>query len=168
MSKEIINRVANSGLITLDFKDLRPQNKRVELDIKKYLFQELVLKEKDFRAQIKELNLDDFKGTFVHIYCSSEAIVPTWAYMLLASTLEGVSKKVVFGNAQDLEVAIFEQMIESLNLDDYKDQRVIIKGCSEFHIPTQAYVKLTEKLRPVVKSLMFGEACSTVPLYKKK
>lgn len=165
---EIVNRVTNSGLITLDLKDYYPKGERVFYDIKNNLWQELVLKEKEFRAFIKENDWSIYQDKYVALDCSTDAIVPSWAYLLLTIALEPYAKKVVKGNIETLETLLFQELIENLDLTPYKDQRVIIKGCSDLPIPENAYVHLIQKLKPEVKSLMFGEACSTVPLFKNK
>ena len=166
--EEIVNKVAQSGLISFDLEKFYPQGERVLIDIKENLWQGIALKEKDFRAFIKENDLSDYQDKYVAIICSEDAIIPTWAYMLMASALNGIAKKVVFGNLENLENEIFIEVINNLDLSEFEDKRVIVKGCSNLPIPTNSYVKLTEKLIPVVKNLMFGEACSSVPLYKKK
>lgn len=166
--EEIVNKVAQSGLISFDLEKFYPQGERVLIDIKENLWQGIALKEKDFRAFIKENDWSDYQDKYVAIICSEDAIIPTWAYMLMASALNGIAKKVVFGNLENLENEIFIEVINNLDLSEFEDKRVIVKGCSNLPIPTNSYVKLTEKLIPVVKNLMFGEACSSVPLYKKK
>jgi Protein of unknown function (DUF2480) len=165
---EIINKVSQSGLITFDLEDLYVPGDRVLFDLKEWLFEELILKEKDFRARLKEHDWEQYNGKFVAIICSADAIVPTWAFMLIASHLETHAKKITFGNLQKLEEEIFDEAISKLNQADFKDQKVIIKGCSKIDVPVSAYVKLTEILRPVVKSIMYGEPCSTVPVFKRK
>ena len=167
MSDEIVNRVANSGLITFNLEDLFPEGERVLYDIKDNLWQEIALKEKDFRAFVKEHDWSEYQDKFVAIHCSVDAIVPTWAYMLLTTKLAPFAKKVVFGNLQDLENQLFEDVLSKINPQDYVDARVVIKGCSDVTVPTSAYVRLTQLLQPVAKVLMYGEPCSTVPLYKK-
>ncbi|MBL4706888.1 MAG: DUF2480 family protein [Flavobacteriales bacterium] len=167
MSEEIINRVVNSGLITFNLEELFPEGERVLYDIKANLWQELALKEKDFRDFVKEHDWSMYQGQFVALHCSVDAIIPTWAYMLLATKLAPFAKKVVFGNLKELETVLFDEAIAKINPQDYQDARVVIKGCSDREVPTSAYVKLTALLQPVAKILMYGEPCSTVPLYKK-
>ena len=167
MSEEIVNRVANSGLITFNLEDLFPEGKRVLYDIKDNLWQEMALKEKDFREFVKAHDWSQYQDKYVAIYCSVDAIVPTWAYMLLTTKLTPFAKKVVFGNLQELENILFEEVLSKINPQDYLDARVVIKGCSDIDIPAAAYVRITEILQPVAKILMYGEPCSTVPLYKK-
>jgi len=166
--EEIINKVAKSGLISLDIKDFYPKGERATIDLKEQLWQGLVLKEKDFRAWVKEHNWSQYKAQHVGIYCSADAIVPTWAYMLVATELEGLSASVNFGSAQAIESAVVQNYMQNLDFSEYKDQRLIIKGCSDIAAPEVAFTELTKALKPVVKSLMFGEACSSVPVYKRR
>jgi len=163
----IINRVANSGLITLDLEDYYHHGERVIYDIKDNLFQELILKEKDFRAFIKEKDWSEYQGKNVAIICSADAIVPTWAYMLLTLHLHPFAHMVIFGDLKYLEDALFREALSKINLIDYQNAKVVIKGCSKFPVPTAAYVEITRLLQPHVQSLMYGEPCSTVPLYKR-
>lgn len=167
MSGEIVNRVATSGLVTLDLEEFYHQGERVVFDIKHQLFQELVLKENDFREFVKTNDWSVYKGKNVALICSVDAIVPTWAYMLLASELQSVANKVVFGSVEALEQALFHEAILKIDFSALEGQRVVIKGCSKHPVPTFAYVELTEKLRPIARSIMYGEPCSTVPIYKK-
>lgn len=163
---EITNKVANSGIITIDLEEFYTPGERVLLDIKPLLFQELILKEKDFREFIKTNNWEQYKNKFVAIVCTADAIVPTWAYMLLTLALEPFAKKVVFGNLDFLENELFIEKLEKLDLTLFKDARIVMKGCGEKSIPVNVYLHLTAKLKPLVKSIMYGEPCSTVPLYK--
>ncbi len=169
MEKEIINKVANSGLINLDLADYYPKGERVVYDIKQNLWQEFVLKEKEFRKFVKENDWSIYEGKYVALLNSADAIVPSWAYMVLTDALEPFAKEVVCGNLDSLESTIFMQSLEkNLNPEKFKDQRVIIKGCGEIPIHDSAYTKAVNLLKPVVKSLMYGEACSAVPVYKRK
>ncbi|MFT4849506.1 MAG: hypothetical protein ACI83B_002050 [Sediminicola sp.] len=167
MEKEIINRVAKSGIITINLEEFYPHGDRVLFDITKHLFQGLILKEKDFREFIKNEDWSTYKGKYVALICSEEAIVPTWAYMLLASQLEPFVKKVVFGDLETLETVLYNEILNKLNIDAYKDVRIVIKGCGDLPVPKAAFVEITRLLRPVAKSIMYGEACSMVPLYKQ-
>ena len=167
MSEEIVNKVAQSGIITIDLEEFYPEGKRVLFDIKPLLFQELILKEKDFRDYIKNHDWNQYKDCYVAVTCSNDAIVPTWAFMLLTLSLKPFAKKVVFGNLETLETVLFEEIIEKLDQSKYKDARIVIKGCGNKPVPISAYVALTEKVKPVAKSIMYGEPCSTVPLYKQ-
>lgn len=167
MSEEIVNRVVNSGLVTFNLEDIFPEGERVLYDIKENLWQKIALKEKDFREFVKHHDWSAYQDKYVAIYCSVDAIVPTWAYMLLTTKLAPFAKKVVFGNLEELETILFEEAISKVDPKDYIDARVVIKGCSGKVVPPSAYVRVTELLQPVVKILMYGEPCSTVPLYKK-
>lgn len=164
---EIVNKVAESGLVNFDISDLRPKGKRIGLDLKDFLYEGLILREKDFRQEVGNLDLEAYQDTFVYLYCSTDAIVPLWAYFLITSRLEGVAKKVIYGSLEDLEVLLLSEAIQKNDYSALKEKRVLVKGCSNFEIPTNAYVELVQKLKPLVKSLMFGEACSSVPIYKK-
>lgn len=167
MAEEIVNRVKRSALVTIDLEDHFPEGERVLFDIEQCLWQGLVLKEKDFRAFVKEHEWDAYAGKHVAIHCSADAIVPTWAYMLLATCLEPLAKTVIFGDLAALEDRLFQQAIQAIDPTEYEDARVVIKGCSKLPVPDSAYVELTAKLRPYIRSVMYGEPCSTVPLYKK-
>ncbi len=163
----IINKVAASGLITIDLEDYYFEGERVLFDIKDVLFQGLVLREKDFREYIKNEDWTKYKDKYVALSCSVDAIVPTWAYMLLTISLEPFAKKIVFGNLETLETVLFNDALGKLNVNDYKDARIVIKGCGKLPVPNAAYIEITRLLRPVAKSIMYGEPCSTVPLYKQ-
>lgn len=167
MEDSIINKVANSGLITFDLEDLYDKNERVIYDLKDNLFMGMILREKDFREFLKTHDWSYYTDKNVAIICSEDAIIPTWAYMLLALKLEPVANAVVFGDLAALEDKLFYDAIAKVNPEDYRDARVVVKGCSKVPVPTAAYVEITRKLQPVAQSLMFGEPCSTVPLYKR-
>lgn len=167
MSDQIINRVANSKLVTIDLEDFYPEGKRVLFDIKDWLFQELVLKEKDFRDYIKNHDWSQYKNQYVAITCSVDAIIPDWAYMLLVVNLEPFVEKCQIGSLEDLETSIYQDIINNIDGSKYQDKPVIIKGCSNKPVPINAYVMLTNKLKPYAKSIMYGEACSFVPLFKR-
>lgn len=164
---EIVNKVAQSGLVTIDLEEYYPEGNRVLFDIKPLLFQELILKEKDFREFIKNEDWSKYKDAYVAVTCSNDAIVPTWAFMLLTLALQPFAKKVVFGNLETLETVLFEEIIDKLDVSSYKDARIVIKGCGNKPVPVSAYVAITEKVKPLAKSIMYGEPCSTVPLYKQ-
>lgn len=165
---EIRNKVAeNTSLVNFDLATLQPKGKRIGIDIKNFLFQELILKEKDFRDMVADLNTEEYKDAYVYIYCSVDAIVPLWAYFLLGNKLMTDARKVIYGSQKELELILFHDAIQNHDFSEMQDKRVLVKGCSDFSIPENAYVELVEKLRPVVKSLMFGEACSNVPIFKK-
>lgn len=163
----IVNKVANSSLINIDLEDYYPKGKRMQLDITEALFQGLLLKEKDFREWVKEHNWEQYQDAYVAVHCSADAIVPVWAYMLVGSKLEPIAKKIAFGNLEDLETQVYAQVIEDLDVQQWEDKRLIIKGCGNLPVPRAAYLMMTNKLRPIAKSIMYGEACSTVPIYKK-
>ena len=168
MSDEIVNRVANSQLKTIDLEELYPQGIRTSIDIKNWLFQELILKETEFREHLKNHNWEQYKNHYVALTCSSDAIIPSWAFMLITTYISPFSKKIVIGNLTTLETSIYHDIINNLNIEEFKNKPVIIKGCANKPIPETAYVQLIEKLQPITKSIMFGEACSTVPLFKNK
>jgi hypothetical protein len=167
MNNEIVNKVSTSGIVTINLEDFYIKGERVLFDIKPLLFQELILKEKDFREFIKNNDWSQYQNKMVALTCTADAIVPTWAYMLLTLALQPFAKKVVFGDLQILETLLFAEQLEKVDVKDYKDARVVIKGCGDIDLPKNAYVQLTALLQPYVKSIMYGEPCSTVPLYKK-
>ncbi len=164
---EIINRVSNSSLISLDLEELYHPGERILFDIKDNLYRELILREKDFRDFLKQHDWSYYKDKNVAITCTADAIVPTWAYMLLSIHLEPFANIIVFGNIEVLENALFAQAITKIDLLKYKDAKVVVKGCSKFPVPVSAYVEISRLLRPYAQSIMYGEPCSTVPLYKK-
>ena len=168
MAGEIVNRVAASKLVTIDLEDYYPPGERVALDLKDWLYEGLVLREKDFRNAVKAHDWSIYDGKYVAICCSTDAIVPSWAYLLITIALAPHAKKVVVGSLELLESQLYETIIGSLPLDPYRNRPVIIKGCSEKNIPESAYSTLITRLLPVAGSLMYGEACSSVPLFKKK
>jgi hypothetical protein len=165
--ENIENKVANSGLITLNPEELILDFPFKTIDIKEQLYMGLMLKEKDFRDYIKTNDWLIYKDCYVNIICSSDAIVPTWAYMLIATKLQAVVKYAMVGTREELEHQLYLNAIEQLETTEYLDKRIVIKGCGDKFIPNNVYLKLTDKLLPIVKSLMFGEPCSTVPVYKK-
>ena len=166
--EEIKNKVAESSLMNIDLEDYYPLGERIVFDIKDWLFQEIILKEKDFRDTVKNHDWSQYKDAYVALTCSVDAIIPSWAFLLITTRLAPFSKKIIIGNKEKLETAIYQNIIEKLPLGIYNNKPVIIKGCSNKPIPETAYVQLIERLLPVAKSIMFGEACSTVPLYKAK
>ncbi|MCB0696471.1 MAG: DUF2480 family protein [Chitinophagaceae bacterium] len=164
----IVNKVAESGIITLDLAAYLPEEGSVvPFDIKPFLFREMILKEKDFRDAMKEHDWTTYKDKYVAIYCSADAIVPVWAYMLISSCLQPFAASVYFGTVEEMTKKIVADKIGVIDTAEYVDKRVVLKGCGDKSVPEIAYVAATEKLRPVVKSLMYGEPCSTVPIYKQ-
>ncbi|MEO5570490.1 MAG: DUF2480 family protein [Bacteroidia bacterium] len=168
MENEIVNKVAESGLVTINLEDFYPEGERVVFDMKDYLYEELLLREKDFREFVKKNDWSKFIDKFVAITCSNDAIVASWAYMLVASALEPHAKKILFGNLETLETVLFHDALIKIKAENYRDQRIVIKGCSDKPVPVSAYVELTALLKPFVKSIMYGEPCSAVPIYKSK
>jgi len=168
IQENIVNKVASSGLLTLNLEEYYDQGERVLYDMKENLFHGLILREKDFREFIKTHDWASYAGKNVAIICSADAIVPTWAYMLLANKLKPFANEVVFGNLETLEAVLFTKALAKINLDAYAGERVVVKGCGDIDVPVSAYVEITNLLTPVVKSIMYGEPCSTVPVYKRK
>ncbi len=168
MSGEIVNRVANSKLVTLDLEDFYPEGKRVLLDISAWLYEGFILKEKEFRDSVKQHNWKQYLNQYVAVTCSTDAIIPSWAYLLISTELAPFSKKFIIGDLNLLENMVFQEIIMDIPMDQFKGVPVIIKGCSNKQIPDSAYALMCQRLVPVVSSLMFGEACSSVPLYKKR
>ena len=164
---EIVNRVAGSSIKTFDLEEYYVPGERVVLDIKDQLYQGMILKEKTFRDFIKSHDWSQYKNKFVAITCSEDAIVPTWAYMLLTSWLEPFARTIVFGGLDDLETKIFYEALSRIDWQQFKDAKVVMKGCSKVAVPTAAYVEATRLMRPYAASIMFGEPCSTVPVFKK-
>jgi hypothetical protein len=167
MTDGIVNRVANSALISFDLEQYYQPGERVALDISDRLFQGLIIKEKDFREYVKSNDWKAYTNKFVALHCSADAIIPTWAYMLLAVALEPYAKRVVFGTLDDLERTLFNEALAGVDWLQFKDAKVVVKGCSKVAVPMSAYVEATYRLRSVAASLMFGEPCSTVPVFKK-
>ena len=168
MSEQFVNKVAESGLITIDLEKYIPKGENIVFDLKEYLFMEMILKEKDFRASLKETDWEIFSNKNVAIICSVDAIIPVWAYMLVVSYLQPVAKEIRMGNEQELAKKLFVRNIEAIDINEFADKRIVIKGCGETPIADFAYMEITKRLLPVVKSIMYGEPCSTVPVYKKK
>lgn len=166
--KEIINRVAASALVTFDLEEYFQPGERILIDIKDQLYQELILKEKDFRNYIKSHDWSQYKDKYVAITCSADAIIPIWAFMLLTSALQPFARTIVFGNLDDLEMKIFSDVFQKIDWNQFTGAKVVVKGCSKVNVPTAVYVEATRLLLPHVASVMFGEPCSTVPVFKRK
>lgn len=164
----INNKVAESGLLSFDLETLRTPGERKQVDIAPWLFQGMILREIEFRDHIKAHDWSTYKDCLVAVHCSADAIIPTWSYMLIASALTPYASRVCFGNLDALESRLYAEAIDRLDLDTFRDQRVVVKGCSDNAVPSSAYVHLTARLQPVVRSIFFGEPCSTVPVYKRK
>ena len=167
MAEEIINRVAQSKLKVIDLEDFYPSGKRLNLDIKDWLFEGLVLREKEFRSYVKTHDWTQYEASFVTITCSTDAIIPDWAFMLITAALQPHVKLSVVGNTELLDTLLYKSLLDKLNLEDYQDLPVIIKGCSNKPVPLNALNMITAHLMKVAKSIMYGEACSAVPLYKR-
>ena len=168
MSETFVNKVSESALITLNLEDYYPAGETALFDMKEHLFMGLILKEKDFRETLKALDLEPFTNKVVAVTCSADAVIPIWAYMLVASYLQPVAKEVMFGTEEEVKKQLLFKNISQLRIDEFADKRVVIKGCGELPIGEAAYLEATKLLRPVAKSIMYGEPCSTVPIYKKK
>ena len=153
--------------MTFNLEDLYQVGPRSTFDLKDFLFEGLILREKDYRQRLVELDWTRYEAHFVNIQCSADAIVPQWAFMLAAIYLQPVAKRVVMGSLETLETVLYQEALSFIDLDQFRDERIIVKGCSKYPVPTAAYVEFVAKLRPIVKSLMYGEACSTVPLFKR-
>ncbi len=167
MEEVIINKVAQSTLVTLDLEKFYPKEELVLFDLKNYLFMELILKEKEYRDALKNLDWSIYQNRNVAITCSADAIIPLWAYMLAVTYLQPVANEILFGNEKEVFNILFLKNVEKLNVKEFEQKRVVIKGCGEKKIPESAYVAITKMLRPIVKSIMYGEPCSTVPIFKE-
>lgn len=166
--EEIVNRVASSALVSIDFDEYIDQSEQAYFDIKDGLFQGMILREKEFRLFIKEYDWSQYQGKNVGVYCSADAIVPTWAYMLVATKLDGVANRMVFGQEEDLEKELINHAIRQILQIDLQGAKVVIKGCGNLKSRDYAFFELTKNLTPVVSSIMYGEPCSTVPVYKRR
>lgn len=168
MEGEIINRVANSKLKVFDLEDYYPDGMRSQIDISQWLLEGIVLVESRFRESLKNTDFTIYKDHYVAVNCSTDAIVPQWAWMLLQTELSGIAKKVILGTLENLETAIYAPIIAAIDVTDYKDIPVIVKGCAHKPVPLGAYMQITDRLHGVARSVMYGEACSAVPVYKQK
>ena len=165
---EIVNRVAQSSLITFDLEEYYPEGQRVVLDISTWLHEGLILKEKEFRQQVEQHDWTQYQDAFVAVKCSTDAIIPAWAFMLITSKLQPFARLVMQGEITDIDTQLYADIIRDLDISQFKDKPVIIKGCSDKPVPPNAYIWATEKIQTVARSVMYGEACSSVPLFKRK
>tara|TARA_R110000868_G_scaffold82956_10_gene234122 strand:- start:17537 stop:18040 length:504 start_codon:yes stop_codon:yes gene_type:complete len=165
---EIVNRVSQSILVTFDLEDYYPKGKRVVIDIKDWLYEGLILREKEFREILEDHNWEQYQDVYIALCCSTDAIIPGWAYMLMTTKLQPFAKKVIVGSLEDLETSLYQSILENLDISEFVGKPVIIKGCSNKPVPSNAYIFATAKIQRVAKSIMYGEACSSVPLYKRK
>lgn len=167
MADNIVNRVASSSLITIDLEDFYPTGNRVVIDLKDWLYEGLILREKDFREAVKTHDWSVYQDCYIAIQCSTDAIIPAWANLLLTIHLQPFAKYIVHGTLENLETVLYQNIVNELDTSSYVDKPLIIKGCSNKPVPENAYLMLIQKLKPVAKSIMYGEACSSVPLFKK-
>jgi hypothetical protein len=167
MEDNIINKVAQSNLVTINPEDFYPEGTRTEIDIQDQLIEGFLLREKDFREYIKMHDWSLYNNHYVAVFCSTDAIIPLWAWMLISTALQPFAKKVVFGNAQTLEASLFHGALTQIDVNTFRDQRIVIKGCSNKAVPVSFYMELTNLLKPVAQSILFGEPCSTVPVFKR-
>ena len=167
MSEVIVNKVAESSLLTIDLTDYIPKEEPVIFDLKEYLFMGLIVKEKEFRAALQQTAIDSFREKTVLVLCTADAIIPMWAYMLVAAHLQPAAKELFLGTTEEWKKKKLLDAIAVIDLSVYKDQRIVIKGCGDEPVPEAAYLEITNRLRPIVKSLMYGEPCSTVPIFKQ-
>jgi hypothetical protein len=165
--EKTLNKVVSSSIITFDLEDLYPKGERITYDLKINLFQELILKEKDFREFVKNYDWSQYEGKFVNIICSADAIVPMWAFMVVLSNIQPFAKKVIIGTSEELESELYRDIFTSFDWQQFEGAKVVIKGCSKIQIPNYVYGEITRRLAPIAKLIMFGEACSSVPVYKK-
>ena len=167
MDVEIINRITKSKLVSIDLEDFYPKGERISFDIKDWLFESSILKEKDFRTHVKNHDWSQYKNAFVALHCSVDAIIPSWAYLLISVNLSPYTNRIVVGDFKTIETVLFNEIISNLDIELYRNKHVLIKGCSDKPIPESAYVQLAQRLVHVATSVMYGEACSSVPLFKK-
>jgi len=165
---EIVNKVAQSNIISFDLEEYFPQEEIAVFDLKDFLFKGLILKEKDFREALAQMNWKNYSEKYLAITCSTDAIIPQWAYMLVSVYAQPFAKGIYFGTKEETIKHIYLKKLDALDTEQFRDQRVVVKGCSDKPVPADAYVHITNLLRPVVKSIMYGEPCSTVPLFKRK
>lgn len=168
MSEAIVNKIANSGLVTLNLENYLPKAEMATFDLKDHLFMGLILKEKDFREALKNFDWIFYQNKNVNITCSADAIIPSWAYMLVVVYLQPVANEIYTGTKEEMQKHLFLKNIAAMDANQFKEQRIVVKGCGDANIESYAYAAITGKLLPVAKSIMYGEPCSTVPVYKKK
>jgi hypothetical protein len=168
MSEEIVNRVAQSALLTIDLEDYYPKEEIVVFDLKPYLFMEQILREKDFRASLQNIDWATYQDKIVAVTCTVDVIIPLWAYMLITVQLEPFAKDIVMGDRQLALQQAFVSRLAAMDVSEYQDKRIVVKGCGDLSVGAYAYMEITKRLRPVVKSILYGEPCSNVPVYKKK
>lgn len=168
MDDIIINKVAQSAIMTLNLEEYIPKEEIVVFDLKEYLFMELILKEKDYREALKNIDWSIYKDKIVGIHCSTDAIIPLWAYMLATTWLEPFAKEIAYGNKETVFNTLLLKNLYKINPSDFAEKRIVVKGCGDIHLPESAYIEVSKILRPIAKSIMYGEPCSTVPIYKKK
>jgi len=167
MSEQFVNKVAESGIVTLNLEDYFPKEAVTTFDMKDYLFMGLILKEKDFREALKQLDISIYENKIVALTCSADAVIPMWAYMLVASAIQPIAKELIFANEADALQQLLLKNIAAIDPREYRDQRIVIKGCGELPVSEAAYIEITKLLRPQAKSIMYGEPCSTVPVFKR-
>jgi len=167
ITQPLVNRVANSRITTLDLESLYPSGEILPFDLKGYLYMELILKEKDFREALKAHDWQQYKGKNLAVFCSADAIIPMWAYMLVATYATPFANDIALCNPENFVETAFQKKINALNISDYEGARIVVKGCSDKPVPASAYLEVTRRLQPVAQSIMFGEPCSTVPVYKR-
>jgi hypothetical protein len=167
MNSPFVNKVAESGILTINLEEFYPADEIAVFDMKDYLFMGLILKEKDFREALKNLDIEKFREKYIALTCSADAVIPMWAYMLVSSLLQPVSKDIIYGSEDQAVQSLMLKRISEINPEEYNDKRIVIKGCGELPVAESAYIEITKKLRPVAKSIMYGEPCSTVPVFKK-
>lgn len=168
VNQPLVNKVAQSKLRTVNMEEWFPSMEIAELDLKSFLFHELILKEKEFRQKVKDTDWSKYDGVTLCVYCSTDAIIPVWAFMLIAASVESYVERLHWGDKESFISEYYKSVIDSLDVSEYESERIVIKGCSEKKVPASAYMHITSKLKPVVLSLMYGEPCSTVPVYKKR
>ncbi|AYD49484.1 DUF2480 family protein [Arachidicoccus soli] len=168
MAEEIINKIATSGIVSIDLEDYYPKETLVEFDLKPFLFMEMILKEKDFRQQLKEQDWQQYTGKAVAVYCSTDAIIPRWAYMLVVTYLQPIALEIIAGTKDDLLNNLFLKNIETIDFAVFREKRIVIKGCGDLEVSAFAYLEITKRLLPYAQSIMYGEPCSTVPVFKRR